>query len=184
MDEESRQFQERVLASIPPSKRDHQGTVYFACSAITVDGEYLPRIIFINKRAGYNIWGNLNRKMYVDSDEPHPMLKCIIELNRIASVSMLAERIPVDIINQIHDNPETGCGQLAFVLKFRDGQEVGYWGFSLDFEADFLQLPDGFSGKDVVSVGFVKIGPIDPPPIEDLPQARTFPWDEIRYCLY
>ena len=72
-----------------------------------------------------------------------------VSADEIAAVEPSSFAIPESVLREALSRGETSMGWTSFVGEMRDGKR--FW-FGTSWSADFFEMPDGYSGTDLVKV--------------------------------
>jgi hypothetical protein len=128
---------EKLNRITPSQNRD---MLYYPCRVVTRDGRVFDRV-YVQPREPYlTHWGKL------PFDDPH---KGWIAISEIVDVEESPLRLPPKLAEQIYQQGETKMGVHMFRVDFRQGTSSAVMTGNA---VDFIALPEGVTGADVVWV--------------------------------
>ncbi len=123
---------------------------YRPCSVHLADGSTEDCVYVMHAQMYISQWG-----VWPDQDS----WKQNVPIERVVSLRESPYRLPAHIADQIYGFGETGMGYIAFTLIFADGTTAKY---APGDAVDFVELPEGKSASEIVSVEPHGGGPVCP----------------------
>ena len=126
------------LRAVPPS-RDGR-LEYYPCRVTLDDGRRLDCVYVVDADAYIKMWG------VWPEDDPG---KSSVRIEQVVGIEESPFRIPPPLANQLYKAGESGMGYTLFQAEFADGtKQTCVTGNAVDF----IALPPGLRGSDVVRV--------------------------------
>lgn len=128
----------KQLALIEPSRAPYMD--YFPCSVLLKSGELIDKVYVTEAQPYLDNW-----TAWPDQDAA----KLEICLENVAEIQASANRIPVQLANELYQAGESGMGYLIFTARFKDGSLKPYL---VGGVMDFITPPPGLNVSDMIEV--------------------------------
>jgi hypothetical protein len=128
---------EKLKRVTPSRDRD---MLYYPCRVVTRDGRVFDRVYVQSREPYLTHWGVL------PFDDRH---KGWIAISEIVDLEESHQRLPPHLAEKVYQKGESGMGVTKFRVDFRDGTSSAVMSGNA---VDFIPLPEGLTGADVVQV--------------------------------